>query len=581
MGIPSVLGLSERQFCIAVAIAVALAGLICYSNTFMADFVWDDASSILLHKHVQDPTKFVQLFREDQHAFGRGQGNFYRPLVAASFMLDMVITRAFSPDGTVPGLPVVSSKFNLSPFIFHVTSVLWHIAAAVALSFLLGRLAAPRFVQAAVPLIYVVHPLHTEAVAYVSGRADSMSAAFMFAGLCFATWDDSGRKRVLGALLSSACFIGGLLSKESATIYPLLLAIVIFARPVTQGERKEEYLRRLLPLVLAAVLLGAYAWLRMTVLKFAQGSTTASPLGQRLVETMQAFALYIRLLFMPLDLHMERTLTGASSLTTVAGAALLVLMLMLFVLSIYRKRYRVAAGLIWFLVTWLPISGIFPLNAPMAEHWLYVPMAGLLLAFMEVLNDASARPWVVRVATVGVTAACVWFAALTVARNSDWRDNETLFLATLADNPGSARVQYNLAVTYEDLLRNAPGARRHYEAVVNLYKEKKAREGTPQAFWDDELESYLSLGRIYMKDQQYQKAAEHYMQVLGIAADQRHRSLVASAAVGLVQCAMATGEMTQASEVLKKVLAADPQLKAEVERMLLGTGQTPLTSSGL
>jgi hypothetical protein len=117
---------------------VALAALFAYSNTFGSDFVWDDASSILLHEHVKDPTKFAQLFAEDQHAFGRGQGNFYRPLVAASFMLDYALSRPAGPELVGPsGVP------ELSPFLFHVTNLAWHLLCSLMLFALLTRLEAP------------------------------------------------------------------------------------------------------------------------------------------------------------------------------------------------------------------------------------------------------------------------------------------------------------------------------------------------------------------------------------------------------------------------------------------------------
>ena len=78
----------SHAFLWTVALLLALACVLAYANTFRGEWVWDDASSVLLHKHVRDPGKFFQLFREDQHAFGRGEGNFYRPLVSVSFMAD-------------------------------------------------------------------------------------------------------------------------------------------------------------------------------------------------------------------------------------------------------------------------------------------------------------------------------------------------------------------------------------------------------------------------------------------------------------------------------------------------------------
>src|SRR5512145_2849251 len=90
-------GPSDAGFRRLILLLLALACIAAYANTLSGAWVWDDASSVLLHKHVQDPGRFFQLFREDQHAFGRGQGNFYRPLVSASFMLDYQLSGAPPP----------------------------------------------------------------------------------------------------------------------------------------------------------------------------------------------------------------------------------------------------------------------------------------------------------------------------------------------------------------------------------------------------------------------------------------------------------------------------------------------------
>ena len=131
---------------------------------------------------------------------------------------------------------------------------------------------------------------------------------------------------------------------------------------------------------------------------------------------------------------------------------------------------------------------------------MYVPLAGLLWALAELLvpvwNNTKARP-VVALVLYGAFAA--WLG-LTILRNPAWRDNETVFLDTVAKNPQTTRVHFNLAVTYEDLLGNPAGAKRHYEAVTAIYEaRRKAAEGAIQ-FWDEELESRMSLGRLYLAD---------------------------------------------------------------------------------
>ena len=570
--------MSESWFRPVAVVGIVLAGFIAYANSFRNDFVWDDASSVLLNKHVQDPAEFFQLFREDQHPFGRGQGNFYRPLVAASFMLDFRLSYDPSAQSAGTGIPKVGT------FVFHLTNTLWHVAAAVLLFALLTRLGAPDLVRLAVPMLYVVHPLHTEAVTYISGRADSMSATFILAALWFALYEGATGKRIGACLLSALCFVGGLLSKESATIFPFLLLFFILAMPtvcqtatncVEGTDRKKAYITvcqtatncaRLVPFGVSLVILAIYAYLRMTVLRFADAaSAPPTTLGHRLIETCQAFALYIKLIFVPTGLHMERSLEGVSGWTALAGAALLLSCVGLLIEAFLHNRRRMALGIGWFLLTWLPISGLFPLNAPMAEHWLYVPLAGFLWALAEAVVDLARNPRA-RALAVGIAWAwCVLLIALTVARNNDWRDNETVFRDTLAKNPRSVRVHYNLAVTYEDILKNLPGARRHYEDVIALYKAQKKAAGR-EALYDEEIEAHNSLGKICLQQGNYAASAEHYRTILSIGADEKYAPLLASAAFGLGKCFLATGDVQRAGELFKRAVQFDPALKGEIER---------------
>lgn len=563
----------ESRFRTFVAVSVVVAGFLGYLNTFTNEFVWDDASSILLHKHVQAPGQFFDLFREDQHAFGRGQGNFYRPLVAASFMVDFALSRA-GPGLERPGKRVPA----VSPFLFHLTNTAWHVAAALLVFALLRRVDAPRCIQGAVPFIFVLHPLHTEAVAYISGRADPMAATFMLASLWFALWEDSFGKRCAGAVLAPLCFAAALLCKESAAIFPGLLLLLTAAAPVRAGygAARTTYFTRLIPFAVSVLVLFVYAYLRLTKLAFGpESGPPAVALGQRLVEAGQAFALYLRLLFVPTGLHMERTLEGVPTWVSLAGAGLLVLCLMLMAAGVRRKEHRLVIAMGWFLITWFPISGIAPLNAPMAEHWMYLPMIGLFWALAEWLHPKLTRPILQRAAVAGVFLVCVVFLGLTVARNRDWRDNETLFLATLEKNPRSARVHYNLAVTYEDLLGNLPDARRHYEEALVLYGEQRGRAAHVSGaalLSEPELEAHLSLGNINLEQHLYEEAIDHYTIVQAAPADTRLGALRATAAFGIGKCLLATGDSQGASQYFDQALVGRPDLTTEIERLAPDSG---------
>ncbi|HPO15660.1 MAG TPA: hypothetical protein PLI09_19620 [Candidatus Hydrogenedentes bacterium] len=559
----------ETQFRVLALAAVGLAGCIAYVNTFDGGWVWDDASSVLLHKHVQDPSKIFQLFREDQHAFGRGSGNFYRPLVSVSFMVDFLLSGAknTSVSGSYPDIP---------PLLFHMTNLLWHLGAAMVLFALLTRLGAPQGVRAVVVVLYVLHPLHTEAVAYISGRADMMSAAFMFAGLCLVLQEGKAKKRWIAIGLGMLCFCGGLLSKESSTIFPVLLAIILLLPIMGETDsvsRKAMLKHRGVPLALSGGILLVYAIFRMTVLKFSEaGATQVSGLGQRLVETGQAFFFYLVKLFIPTHLHMEQTLAGVPVWHAAAGWLGLAACVVFLIVAAKRQQFRIALGLAWFLAAWLPISGIFPLNAPMAEHWMYVPMAGFWWALAEAVYLAVQGPWARRLALAGAAGLALVFLALTIQRNEDWHDNERLFVSTLKENSNTLRVRYNLAVAYEDILKNWPAARREYEYVLGLYGEqKRPAKGDKAAYLlPEEVDVHLSLGRLGIREGAYNRAMKHFSMVAAVQKAAEYRAQCTVAEIGMGKCFLALGEVSEANTWFMKAITLDPSCALEVDALMTG-----------
>lgn len=551
----------------AVVLAAACAA---YLNTLDGEWVWDDVSSVLLHKHVQEPAKFFQLFREDQHAFGRGQGNFYRPLVAASFMVDYAISGGPSPE-TVAASGRAYPE-GLPTLVFHLSNMFWHAAAAAALLGVLLALGAPLAAAFSAALVFAVHPLHTEAVAYISGRADMMSAAFMLLGMMLVLRADHSGRGIVASVAGLLSFVLALLSKESSLIFPVLLGLGLLVRERARKERGEEgggLAQRLWPLAGAGVVLLGYLLLRATVLSFAEGGGGEhAPLARRLVETFQAFFLYMKMLFWPVGLHMERTLDGVPGWAAPAGAGLFLLLAALAVLAFRGGKTRIAAGIVWFLAAWIPISGIFPINAPLAEHWMYVPMAGFWWAFFEGIFLAAGRiPLGVPFCRAAVAAMACMLLWMTVERNRDWHDNERLFRATLRENPKSARVHFNLAVTCQDLRKNLSGARRHYEAVLRLKAAPGGEKGAAALI--PEMEVRASLGRVLEDQGDMAAAAAEYEKALNLAKS-ADPGLAMDAVLGLGRCRIAMGEWFQAAMLLQRVAQQNPQTGGFINRWLAG-----------
>ncbi|NOY25106.1 MAG: hypothetical protein GXP62_04450, partial [Oligoflexia bacterium] len=214
-------------------LAILLLVLAAYLPLLGAGYVWDDQDLILKNTAITSLSNWPQLFSQDLWAgtplAGDGSG-FYRPLVALSLAFDHALA---------PG----SAAFA------HAHSLAWHLLACLLLWCLLRRSVGVVGAAAGLPL-FALHPVQTEAVAWISARNDPMAAALLFGALLLLDRDRPSP----GALLGGAVLLlAALLAKESALLAPAMLALVAVARTGRPG-RLRSHLAVLLALCIYAAL---------------------------------------------------------------------------------------------------------------------------------------------------------------------------------------------------------------------------------------------------------------------------------------------------------------------------------------
>ncbi len=157
-----------------VAVLIVFAAvLVCYTPALRDGFVWDDTALILRDPLLRSwrliPEGFNHFLFVDATA-----SNFYRPLQRLAYTIDY-------------------GAFAFRPGPYHLVSILWHAAGAIAFLFFAEafleafgfELRTRRLIALLATLVWAIHPVQSAAVIYVSGRADSLAAAFGFTGLCF------------------------------------------------------------------------------------------------------------------------------------------------------------------------------------------------------------------------------------------------------------------------------------------------------------------------------------------------------------------------------------------------------------
>jgi tetratricopeptide (TPR) repeat protein len=418
---------------------------ISYASAMRNDFVWDDTALIL-----RDP--LIRSWRLIPEGFNHflfidaTPSDFYRPIQRLTYTIDY-------------------AAFAFHPKLYHATSVLWHGLAALALLILAEEFLAAfaverrraRLIALATALIWAIHPVQSAAVAYISGRADPLAAAFGFLGLFLLLRGStsSGASQLLLLAGAGAALLLSAFSKESGLIFPLL-GLTFFLVQKNWGHLwKTAVVTIFVGVIYFSLRAGAEHYPAPTL-------TPPPPALVRPLIVARAVAEYAGLLLFPLNLHMDRDVetqpTGFNEaslshaalreLQTLAGLILIAVFLYWLIRS--RKREpAVFMSLLFALITYLPVSGIVALNANAAEHWVYLPSAFLFLAIaLEVvrfMEKAAMR----RSMVTAVTAVCaVWailLGARTFVRTFDWKDQRTFLERTIAHGGDSARMLINLA----------------------------------------------------------------------------------------------------------------------------------------
>lgn len=433
-------------------VVLALLGFAAHFPGLQGQLIWDD--QYLAHDNplIKSPLLIVENFRH--YLFLDSFSSHYRPVQNISYIVDYLI-------------------WNTDPYGFHLSNILWHVGSAVLLFLLLEKLLAGLLENGGAPfdrrtilagaafcvaVLWVVHPVHSAAVDYISGRADSL--AFFFscgAWLLYLRAREALRPLVRATLfvLAGIGLLLALCSRESAFLWLLLFLLHLFA-----FEKKIDLRTKCLIAIACLCAVASYAGLRQTAERGASANPAmgwSAPVRATLI--FRALGDYGRLLSWPTRLHMERTVFDLDSLQgntgwrdeikveylSIGG----LLMATVLVIGACRKslaRPVRAFGAAWFLLAFLPISNLFDLNATVAEHWLYLPSVGFLIFTTGCCLDFP-RQLFRSVAPLACLAA-LGLGARSFIRSTDWVDEETFYRRTVAAGGTSVRIALNLGQIY-------------------------------------------------------------------------------------------------------------------------------------
>jgi tetratricopeptide (TPR) repeat protein len=458
----------ERWISLALVLATALA----YANSLSGAFMYDDFGSI-----PENPTI-------------RSLGGALSPPRTGGL--------------TVSGRPVLNVTFalnyalgGLNPWGYHAVNLAIHAGAALLLLGLVRRMLAPAAgagpVAATVALLWVLHPLQTEAVTYIVQRAESLMAFFYLLTLyAFVRGARAERPAGWWVLCAGACFLG-MATKEVMVSAPLL--VLVLDRTLFAGSLAEAWRRRRgLYLALAST------WVPLVLLVLSLGGNRGGSIGVGLgldwwrhwLTQFRSIGHYLWLTFWPHPLVFDYGAEPAPRPGEIWFQFLLVVTLLGgTVWALRRRRVEGMLGL-WFFAVLAPTSLIPGPIQMTVEHRMYLALAPLLLAIVL----AAQRFLGSRVLLAGMAAALPW-GVLTAARNRDYRSEVAIWGDTAAKRPDNALARYNHGLALFQAGRAAEAVP-EYEAAVRLKAGKN--DGSEQ---NNLATALVQLGR-------HREALPHY-----------------------------------------------------------------------
>ena len=446
---------------------LAGAGLLLYFKTFSFNFTYLDDNVILdRFDFLSNIANLPDFFRRDVFNTAAG-GAYYRPMISVLSMLDALWA------GKDPGL-------------YHVTNVLLHLTACCLLLRTLLKLKFSRGVAFFYALLFTVHPVLTQAVAWIPGRNDALLAVFaLLSFISFLGYLEDRRPWRLAAHLGFLLL--ALLTKENAVFVCALCAYYMIFLGGPEQDRKAR------PYLWAGWLLVVPGWwlVRLSVLKTVTGAAAFDVTGS-LAGNLPALAGYLGKIVFPFNLGVLPVLKDMPVFYGLAAAALTAGL----IYASKAKRAKFALfGVLWFLSFLLPtfIQSAASV-ANFREDRIYLALMGFIFLLAELDIPGTLKLSRRQALWLGAVVLC-WFSWTTFSYSESFRDRLSFWKKAVASSPSYAFGYNNLGSMYY-LDGNMAGAEAMWRKALEINPRERLAHG--------------NLGLLYMNGGNFAEAEKNY-----------------------------------------------------------------------
>ena len=502
-------------------LSLLLLTALTHGGSLTHGFHHDDRHSIVENHHLRSLTRVPAYFVDPGTFSGDPDVAMYRPLLLTTYALNY-------------------AAGGLSPWGYHLVNIALHATMALLVFAVASGLASSRIAAWWVVAVFSLHPINTQAVAYVSSRSE-----VLFAVLALAAFHLAQTARPRRRWWGLGCYALSLMTKSTALVLPVLLALFEWTRP----PQKRQWRWQAAYWVATALYLAVIAYNRFLTRSLGD---MVRPLHVQVFTQIKALIYYLKLLVFPVGLSVEHAFSSSrspgSAPVLLGGLALGSLLLV-----VWRGRPRGLPfqGVLWFFAG-LGLTFAMPLNLLVNEHRLYLPFVGLLLALTVAVRT---RVWLWgRNSSLGIAALGI-LGVLTVQRIQVWADDLALWRDAASRAPLASRAHANLGeAQYES--GDVHGARLSFVRALEL---------------DEDLcPSWNNLGVVTEELGDLDAARHAYGRALRVDPE------FADALKNLGRLELRDGNLPEAEQLLSRSRRADPRLvqtRVNLAYLYLRTGR--------
>jgi tetratricopeptide (TPR) repeat protein len=440
--------------------------------------------------------------------------------------------------------------YGLNPGGHHLTNLFFHLANTLLVLWVFKGMTGMLWRSGFVALLFALHPLHVESVAWVAERKDVLSTFFwMLTIMAYVRYaHQTSLKRYLLVFLSFAL---GLMSKPMLVTLPFVLLLLdywplgrLHWRLEEQRSQKKAAVSRAFRLLWEKVPLLILVVVSCVLTIWAQRRTVASleelPIGIRTANALMSYVKYIGKMIWPFRLAIQYPYPERFLLWQLIWAGFFLVGVSIWVVREGRRRPYLGVGWFWYLGTLVPVIGLVQVGTQaMADRYTYIPLIGLFVMMVWGIPEfLTGRRYRRMALPASATLVIVLLTSLTRIQLQYWHDSNRLYQHSLDVTKKNYQIHYNLGVTltregrneeakaeYAEVLKIKPD---YYKALsaMGVILERQRKYAEAIAYFKEALrinpdheDTYYNLGRAFFQLGRYEDAIKAYKEVLRIKPD--------------------------------------------------------------